>query len=154
MLNRLLVIWCLLALILIAAVFALTRSYTPPPAQAPQIEPLPPLQTPQEAANTGAQATARPLFWPSRKAQGGSTVTTAGSLDGAEAIGLAGEGKHAVVLLRQQDKILRLAQGAALGNWTFTGLDAQGAAIFEHNGERRALSVPRPGRELLAPPNH
>ena len=64
------------------------------------------------------------------------------------------EGKHAVVLLRQQDKILRLAQGAALGNWTFTGLDAQGAAIFEHNGERRALSVPRPGRELLAPPNH
>ena len=152
MLNRLLVIWCLLALLIIAALFALTRSYTPPPAQAPQIEALPPLQTPQEAADSGAQATARPLFWPSRKAQVSNGATTAGSLDGAEAIGLAGEGEQAVVLLKKQDKILRLAQGAALGNWVFTGLDAQGAAIFEHNGERRALSVPRPGRELLAPP--
>ncbi|MBQ7625640.1 MAG: hypothetical protein IJS87_01075 [Rhodocyclaceae bacterium] len=154
MLNRLLTAWCLLAGVLIVVLFALTRSYAPPPAQAPQIEALPPLQTPQGAADSGAQAAARPLFWPSRKAQASSAATTAGSLDGAEAIGLAGEGEHAVVLLKQQDKILRLAQGAALGNWVFTGLDAQGAAIFEHNGERRALSVPRPGRELLAPPNH
>ena len=152
MLNRLLAAWCLLALVIIVVLFALTRSYAPPPAQAPQIEPLPPLQTPQEAADSGAQAAARPLFWSSRKAQASSTATAAGSLDGAEAIGLAGEGKHAVVLLKQQDKILRLAQGAALGNWVFTGLDPSGAAIFERDNERRALAVPRPGRELLAPP--
>lgn len=152
MLNRLLAICCLLAAVLTVIVFALTRSYAPPPAQAPQIEALPPLQAPQEAPDSGAQAAARPLFWSSRRARATNTATTTGSLDGAEAIGLAGEGEHAVVLLRQQDKVLRLAQGAALGNWVFTGLDAQGAAIFEHDGERRALSVPRPGRDLLAPP--
>lgn len=152
MLNRILLAWMLLCAVCIALYIAASRAPQPPQALSPVITPVAPLSAPEPLA-TAENLLKRPLFWPSRRAHAtAEEIGTTATLDGIVLLGLAGNDKQALAILRKDNKIIRLRVGEFIDGWRFGGARYNGAA-FVRDGEVRVIKIPRIDiNDLLAPP--
>ena len=126
----------------------------PPPAIAPQLDPIPVLARPSGVeASTLLQVTERPLFSPTRRPPAPPKAPPPAEppdlLAAANLLGVYGEGERAGALVESEGRVHRGKQGNQVAGWTLKSADAQ-MARFERGAEVRDLRVVRQ-RSALAP---